>query len=180
MKRLLPLIVLAAAACSDTVTSPTTLRTSPLPLVANMALNGPEGAHLVTGTPQPACAASGITVTCNSFEIAGVGNTNAAANLTATFSATVDCFNPGVNPNNPVESHTTTFSVTKSSGTISPKNGRLTIPSLSVSGSSAPPQVCPNPNWTPVIRGGSVVLQSFRFDVTFVGFSEPFILLTGP
>jgi len=182
MKRLLPLIVLAAAACSDTVTSPTTLRTSPLPLAANAALNGPEGAHLVTGTPQPACSAGpGPAVTCNSFEIAGVGNTNAAANLTATFSATVDCFNPGNgNKNNPIESHTTTFSVTQNTGSISPKNGRLTIPSLSVSSSSAPPQVCPNPNWTPVIRGGSVRLQSFTFTVTFDGFSTPFISITGP
>jgi hypothetical protein len=178
--KLLPLIVLAAAACSDTATSPSARRTPQLPLAANADINGPSGAHLVTGTPQPSCAVSSDrVVACNSYEIAGVGNTNAVANLTATFSATIDCFNPGVNPNNPVESHTTTFSQTKSSGQISPKNGRLTVPPLSVSPFSAP-QVCPNPNWTPVIRGGSVTVQSFTYNVTFEGFSTPFILITGP
>ena len=179
MKRftLLPLIALAVAACSETATSPRTLLTPQRP---DMAVNGPNGAHLVTGRPTPACVGTNSGVSCNSFEIAGVGNTNATANLSATFSAIVDCFNPGVNPNNPVESHTTTFSVSASSGSISPKNGRLTIPSLSVSPSSAPPQVCPNPNWTPVIRGGSFTLQSFTYTVTFEGFSTPYISITGP
>jgi hypothetical protein len=162
MKRnaLLPLIALAVAACNETVTAPSTLR---VPSSPSMAINGPNGAHLVTGTPTPSCTGTNSGVSCNSFEIAGVGNTNAVANL-----------------NNPVESHTTTFTVSTSSGSISPKNGRLTIPSLSVSPSSAPPQVCPNPNWTPVIRGGSFTLESFTYTVTFEGFTQPFISISGP
>lgn len=179
MKRLtlLPLIALAVAACSETATSPTAVRTPPLP---SLAANGPTGAHLVTGTPTPSCSVNtDLTITCNSYEIAGVGNTNATANLSATYSATIDCFNPGVNPNNPVESHTTTFSASTSSGTLSPKNGRLTIPSLTVSPFSAP-QVCPNPNWTPKIRPGTLVVQSFTYTVTFAGATVPFISITGP
>ena len=178
MKRLalLPLFALAVAACNEGATAPSKLRA---PFAPSLAVNGPTGAHLVTGTPTPSCSGTNAGVSCNSFEIAGVGNTNATANLSATFSATVDCFNPGVNPNNPVESHTTTFTVTSTSGSISPKNGRLTIPSLSVSPNSAPPQVCPNPNWTPVIRGGSFRLESFTYNVTFEGFTVPFISITG-
>jgi len=180
MKRLtlLPLIALAMAACSESATSPGSLRAPQQP---SMAVNGPNGAHLVTGTPTPSCTvgANG-SVTCNSYEIAGVGNTNATADLSATYSATVDCYNPGVNPNNPVESHTTTFTTTTSSGSLSPKNGRLTIPSLSVSPNAAPPQVCPNPNWTPRIRGGSFTLESFTYTVTFAGYTTPFISITGP
>lgn len=179
MKRLtlLPLIALAVAACYDTAVSPTALRAPSLP---SMAINGPTGAHLVTGTPTPSCTVNAdLSVSCNSYEIAGVGNANATADLSATFSATIDCFNPGVNPNNPVESHTTTFTASTSSGKLSPKNGRLTVPSLSVSPFSAP-QVCPNPNWTPKIRPGTLVVDSFTYTVTFEGASVPFISITGP
>lgn len=179
MKRLtlLPVIAFAVAACSDTATSPTAVRT---PLLPSMAINGPTGAHLVTGTPTPSCSVNkDLTLTCNSYEIAGVGNTNATADLSATYSATIDCYNPGVNRNNPIESHTTTFSASTSSGTLSPKNGRLTVPSLTVSPFSAP-QVCPNPNWTPKIRSGTLILQRFTYTVTFVGASVPFISITSP
>jgi hypothetical protein len=41
------------------------------------------------------------------------------------------------------------------------------------------PQVCPNPNWTPSIRGGTVTLNSFTYTLTFVGFSSPYITITG-
>jgi hypothetical protein len=36
-------------------------------------------------------------------------------------------------------------------------------------------QVCPNPNWTPVIRGGTLTLVSFSYTLTFEGFSAPAI-----
>ena len=178
---LLPLIALVVAACSDTATYPTALRTAPQRAKVINEANGPSGAHLVTGTPEPSCTVNADqSVTCNSYEIAGVGHTNATAELSATYSATIDCYNPGVNPNNPVESHTTTFTASTSTGKLSPKNGRLTIPSLSVSPFSAPPQTCPNPNWTPQIRPGSLTLESFTYTVTFEGFTGPFILITGP
>jgi hypothetical protein len=41
-------------------------------------------------------------------------------------------------------------------------------------------QVCPNPNWTPVIRAGTLTLTSYTYSVTFAGFSGPYILITGP
>jgi hypothetical protein len=147
--------------------------------------NAPQGTHFVTGTPSPTCTVTTLTVTCpaQAFELAGVGNTNATATLTAEFTAIVDCFNPGVNPNNPVESHTQTTTVTTTSGLLSPKNGRLTISPLTA---TAPTEAqfqalatCPNPNWTPVVRPGSITLVSFTFTVTFEGFTEPAITITG-
>src|SRR5215216_1194043 len=87
--------------------------------------------HIVTGFPEPGCTVADLTVTCTSTQISGVGNFNAVATLTVVYSGTVDCNNPGENPNNPIESHETTFSVTSSSPIIEPKNGRLTIPALS-------------------------------------------------
>jgi hypothetical protein len=153
-------------------------------LTVNFA-NAPQGTHFVTGTPTPSCTVTATSVTCPTaaFELAGVGHTNATATLTAEFSAIVDCFNPGVNPNNPVESHTQTTTVTSASGLLSPKNGRLTISPLTA---TAPTEAqfqalatCPNPNWTPVVRPGSIQLVSFTFTVTFEGFTEPAITITG-
>jgi hypothetical protein len=39
------------------------------------------------------------------------------------------------------------------------------------------PQVCPNPNWTPQIRAGSLTLNSFTYTLTFAGFSSPYITI---
>jgi hypothetical protein len=148
--------------------------------------NAPQGTHFVTGTPAPSCTATATSVTCpaQAFELAGVGNNNATATLLAEFSAIVDCFNPGQNPNNPVESHTQTTTVTTTSGLLSPKNGRLTISPLTATAPSAADfqalATCPNPNWTPVVRPGSVQLTSFTFTVTFEGFAAPAITITGP
>src|SRR5215211_3435153 len=137
--------------------------------------NGPNGAHFVTGTPEPSCTVSGLTVTCPTaaFELAGVGNNNATADLRVTYSAIIDCNNPGVNPNNPVESHTQSASTSTSSGLLSPKNGRLTISPLTATAPSESDfqalATCPNPNWTPVVRPGSLQIVSYTFTVTFEG-----------
>jgi hypothetical protein len=147
--------------------------------------NAPGGTHYVQGTPLPECTVTDLTVTCptQAFELAGVGNTNATATLSVTYSAIVDCNNPGVNPNNPVESHTQTLSTSTSSGLLSPKNGRLTIsPLTSTVPSEADFQAaatCPNENWTPVVRAGSITVVSFTLTVTFEGFTEPAITITG-
>jgi hypothetical protein len=148
--------------------------------------NAPRGTHFVTGTPAPSCTVSATAVTCPTatFDLAGVGNTNATATLTAQYSAIVDCFNPGTNPNNPVESHSQTTSVTASSGLLSPKNGRLAVSPLTVTAPTAAQfqalATCPNPNWTPVVRPGSIQLTSFTFALTFAGFTAPAITITGP
>lgn len=178
-RALLVLAAVAIAGCSETAKSPTAIRSPLLPSMA-VSANGPSGAHLVTGTPAPSCSINpDLTVSCNAYEIAGVGNTNAIATLNAKYTATIDCYNPGVNPNNPIESHTTTFTAPADTVRLSPKNGRLTVPSLSVSPFSAP-QVCPNPNWTPKIRAGTLAVVSYAYTVTFVGFTSPFISITGP
>jgi hypothetical protein len=150
--------------------------------------NAPGGTHFVQGTPTPTCSVSGLTVTCpvEAFELAGVGNTNATATLSVTYSAIVDCNNPAgdTNVNNPIESHTQTTTVSTTSGLLSPKNGRLTVSPLTV---AAPTEAdfqalatCPNANWTAVVRPGSIQLVSFTFTVTFEGFTEPAITIAGP
>jgi hypothetical protein len=40
--------------------------------------------------------------------------------------------------------------------------------------------VCPNPNWTPQIQAGSLVLESFTYTLTFAGFAEPYITISEP
>ena len=138
----------------------------------------PSGTHVQTGTP--ICTISGLTVTCNSYELAGVGNTNARADLTASFSATVDCTNKGGNLV-PVKASVQGASAT--TGQLEPKNGRLTVPSLSTSGTPTDQQftsqaTCPNGNWTKSVRPGSVTLSGFTYTLTFAGFSGAYITIT--
>ncbi len=124
---------------------------------------------------------SGLNVSCNSFQLAGVGNTNAQANLSVTYSATVVCINGGGNPSD--SQHQGTFTSTTSTGQLSPKNGKLTVPSLSATAPTEQQflakQTCPNPNWTPTIPGG-ITLSGFTYTVSFVGFGGPYITVTGP
>lgn len=151
--------------------------------------NGPGGTHYVQGTPSPLCTVDPVTlsVTCptEAFELAGVGNTNANASLSVIYSATILCNNPadGKNVNNPIESHTQLASTTTSSGLLSPKNGRLTIDPLTATAPTAEQilaqATCPNANWIPEVEGGSVTLVSYTFTVTFEGFTDPAIMITG-
>jgi hypothetical protein len=139
----------------------------------------PNGTHVQTGTPS--CSVSGLNVSCSSYELAGVGNTNATANLSARYSATVVCINGGGNPSD--SQHQGTFTQARTTGQLSPKNGRLTVPSLSVTAPTEQQflaqQTCPNPNWTPTIPGG-ITLSSFTYTLSFVGFNGAFITITGP
>lgn len=141
--------------------------------------NAPQGTHVQTGSPS--CTVNGLNVSCSSFELAGVGNTNAHADLSATYSATVVCVNGGGNPSD--SQHQGTFTSSSTSGQLSPKNGRLTVPSLSVTAPTEQQflaqQTCPNPNWTPTIPGG-ITLSSFTYTLSFAGFSGPYITITGP
>jgi hypothetical protein len=138
--------------------------------------NAPSGTHLQSGTI--GCTVNDTTkvVTCSSFELAGVGNTNASVSLTASYSGTVDCTNHG---GNLVESHTTTFTASDAFTATSTKNGRLTVRSATANPASVG-QVCPNPNWTPTIRSGTLTLTSFTYTLTFAGFNSPYITITGP
>jgi hypothetical protein len=137
--------------------------------------NAPSGTHLQSGAI--GCTVnSDLSVTCSSFDLAGVGNTNATVSLNADYSATINCTNKG---GNLVESHTTTFSAGETFTAASTKNGRLRVQSADADPFEAP-QVCPNPNWTPSIAPGTLVLENFTYSVTFAGFTQPYILITGP
>jgi hypothetical protein len=184
MKRhaLLPLIVLAFAACSsDTATGPKSVQVSRPALAvlpgfyAGTLLEAfaPSGAHLQTGTIGCTVNAD-LSIFCGAYEFAGVGHTNIALALAARYTATIDCNNPSAsNRNNPIESHTADFvAATPPLIVASTKNGRLSVPSRSVSPFSAP-QVCPNDSWVPEIREGTLTLVGFLYTVLFEGFLDP-------
>jgi hypothetical protein len=135
--------------------------------------NAPGSSHLASGTIQCVVDAD-LNVDCAAYVLGGVGNTNAALSLTATYSATIDCTNKG---GNLVESHTALFSDSEAAAVASTRNGQLRVPALSVSPFDAP-QVCPNPNWTPSIRAGTLVLESFSYTLTFAGFSAPAVSIS--
>jgi hypothetical protein len=135
--------------------------------------NAPGSSHLTSGSPSCTVNAD-RSIDCSAYVLGGVGHTNATVSLVANYSATIDCTNKG---GNLVESHTANFS-DDSTGTVSStKNGQLSVPAQSVSPFGAP-QVCPNPNWTPSIRGGTVTLNSFTYTLTFAGFSSAYITIT--
>jgi hypothetical protein len=100
--------------------------------------------------------------------------------LSANYSATVVCINGGGNPSD--SQHQGTFMQASTSGTLQPKNGNVTVPSLSTTAPTEQQflaqQTCPNPNWTPKLSG-PVKLSSFMYTVQFVGFSGPYITITG-
>jgi hypothetical protein len=178
---LLPAIAFAVAACSSdtTTTGPISVPAGPqLATVINPA-NAPSGTHVQTGTPS--CSLSGFTVTCSTYELGGVGNADATANLSANYTATIDCTNKG---GQLVESHSHNATASASTGELSPKNGRLTVPQLSAAAPTNQQILrqasCPNPNWTPSVHEGSLTLTSFTYSLTFEGFTGSFITITGP
>ena len=142
--------------------------------------NAPNGTHFKSGAASCSVNSSTGSVTCNGFTLAGVGNTNVTANLSANYSATVVCINGGGNPSD--SQHQGTFKQASTSGTLQPKNGNVTVPSLSTTAPTErqflAQQTCPNPNWTPKLAG-PVTLSSFTYTVQFVGFSGPYITITG-
>jgi hypothetical protein len=137
--------------------------------------NAPGSSHLSSGTIQCVVDAA-LNVDCDNYVLGGVGNTNATVSLVATYSATIDCTNKG---GNTVESHTAVFSDSSSATVASTRNGQLRVPAQSASPFGAP-QVCPNPNWTPSIRAGTLVLESFMYKLTFAGFSAPAVTISQP
>src|SRR6266480_671037 len=135
--------------------------------------NAPGSSHLTSGSPSCTVNAD-RSIDCSAYVLGGVGHTNATVDLAASYSATIDCTNHG---GNLVESHTSNFSADSTATVASTRNGQLRVSAQSVSPFSAP-QVCPNPNWTPSIRGGTVTLNSFTYTLTFADFSSPYITIT--
>jgi hypothetical protein len=166
----LPMLLIALFAAAALAVAPGTY--TPTAGSFNPA-NAPGSSHLASGTVQCVVAAN-LDVNCSNYVLGGVGNTNATVSLNATYSATIDCTNKG---GNLVESHTSTFSDTSTATVASTRNGQLRVPAQSASAFSAP-QVCPNPNWTPSIRAGTLTLDTFTYTLTFAGFSAPYITIT--
>jgi hypothetical protein len=137
--------------------------------------NAPGSAHVANNSDEPLCTVNpNLSIVCRNFVLGGVGQTNATVSLTASYSATIDCTNHG---GNLVESHTASFTDSSTATVASTKNGQLRVSAQTASPFSAP-QVCPNPNWTPSIRPGTLVLESFTYTLTFAGFSSPYITIT--
>jgi hypothetical protein len=140
----------------------------------------PQGTHVQSGTPS--CQESGFTVTCSSYDLAGVGNTNATATLSVTYSGTVLCTNPA---GNVAPGQTQNPTIPTSSGSLSPKNGRLTVPSLAsadqatIEAALVQNTSCPNRKWTKSVQPGSIALVGFTYTLTFAGFNTPYITITG-
>jgi hypothetical protein len=135
--------------------------------------NAPGSSHLSWGSPSCTVNAN-LSIGCSAYVLGGVGHTNATVALNASYSATIDCTNHG---GNLVESHTTTFAASSTATMASTRNGQLSVPAQSVSPFLAP-QVCPNPNWTPSIRAGTLTLNTFTYTLTFAGFTSPYITIT--
>jgi hypothetical protein len=137
--------------------------------------NAPGSSHLTSGSPS--CTVNpDLSIDCSAYVLGGVGHTNADVSLTANYSATINCTNHG---GNLVEVHSTTFSTSSGATLTSTKNGQLSVPAESASPFSAP-QVCPNPNWTPSIAPGTLVLNSFTYTLTFAGFTSAYITISQP
>jgi hypothetical protein len=180
--RLFPLAAFAfMAACTttDTITSPArVLTTAPrLAVTAIEDANAPSGTHLQTGSIG-CTVGSDLSVTCTSFELAGVGHTNADVSLVANYTATILCSNKGVNPNNSIEAQTKGFSAGDNFTATSSKNGRLSVRGASANPNASAADACPNGNWTATVT--NLTLVSFTYSVTFDGFTQPYILITGP
>lgn len=141
----------------------------------------PSGAHVQTGTPTCSVSTTGV-VSCPSYELAGLGNVNAQASLVANYTATVKCRNHG---GQIVEVKSQVTGATATTGQLEPKNGRLTVPPLSSSPAPTAAQfearaTCPNGNWTKEAVMGTIALSSFRYTLSFVGFTGAYITITGP
>jgi hypothetical protein len=176
MKRLGLIAVLSMAVVAFSASAASAVSTTTI----NPA-NAPTGTHLQTGTIGCTVDATTLLVSCTTFELAGVGGANATGSLAATYSATVDCTNKG---GNLVPVKSTVQTAPTSTGSLSPKNGRLTVPALNsgpvpTAAAFFAAATCPNGNWTKSLAGGSITLDSFTYTLTFAGFSGPYITITG-
>jgi len=145
--------------------------------------NAPQGAHYARGFGEPVCTSTDtgatVSVSCTGTQIEGVGHTNALQVLAVNVSATGVCHNPGVN-SKVVEPFTRTATVATSATLTAAKNGRLVVPGTSAAVDAADVLqgfTCPNANWTPEVTDLSIT--SFTYTLTFVGFAEPAIEITG-
>jgi hypothetical protein len=176
MKRILFILVSALMTVFFTTTAQAAVTTTINPAAA------PTGTHLQTGTISCSVDPATQLVSCTTFELAGVGGANATGSLVTSYSATVQCRNHGGQIVD-VKSQVTTAPT--STGSLSPKNGRLSVPALSSSPVPTAAQfeaqaTCPNGNWTKELLGGTITLVSFTYTLHFAGFTGNYITITGP
>src|SRR5438034_321638 len=123
-----------------------------------------NGVH-VQGANQPGCSCSGGTVTCNSFQLCGVGNVDGTATLDGSVSGLVTCTNNG---GKTVDVKTQPVSAHDSEPATRGDNGCLTFPEVQISRPSDDQlkamASCPNDNWTKALKGLS---GAFTYSVTF-------------
>jgi hypothetical protein len=140
--------------------------------------NAPSGAHFARGAAEPVCTVTGTTVTCTGTAIEGVGNTNATVELAVTSTISGVCHNPG--NFNVVDPFSESVTTSTSSELTSTRNGRLVVPAQTTTGTSTQEFLadfdCPNPRWTPEVTSN---VLSFEYTLTFAGFTEPAITVTG-
>jgi hypothetical protein len=146
--------------------------------------NAPEGAHFRRGFGEPVCTETAvpttgaITVSCTGTTIGGVGNTNADLLLDVTGTANFVCHNPG--NDNIVEPHSASVDESVMATLVPSRNGQLIVPAQSVTISpedAAAQFTCPNRRWREEFTGFSDL--SFTYSLTFAGFDDPAILITG-
>jgi hypothetical protein len=167
------LSVLSAIVCLSALAAPGIATPTPFEGRAKPNKCGPSGAH-ANGAPNCRVTPSGVS--CSSYTIGGVGNTNAVELLTATWSATVTCTNNG----GKTVAVKTQFPSSPDQQSLTPNtNGQLAVGPLSV---AEPTDAdfegqakCPNANWSKMLQPGSIALSSFQYTLTFNGFSCPFI-----
>ena len=145
------------------------------------AANAPTGTHVQSGSPTCSVGSNNL-VTCSTYQLAGVGNANATGSLDATYTATVQCRNHG---GQIVEVKSQVKAATTNTGSLSPKNGRLAVPSLQsgpvpTDAAFEANATCPNGNWTKETLDSTITLSSFTYTLMFTGFAGPYITITGP
>jgi hypothetical protein len=143
--------------------------------------SAPAGAHYKQGSAEPACAVSGLSVSCTGTQIGGVGNTDADLLLSVSYSATVQCRNNG---GKIVDVKTQITTGSSSDDATDVRNGTLYVSTVGVTGPTDQSFVdaasCPNGNWTKLLVQGSPVLSGFAYTLIFHGYTEPAISITAP
>jgi hypothetical protein len=142
----------------------------------------PAGAHYANNSSEPICSVnqSTLTVSCSGTAISGVGNTDANVLITVSYSATVQCRNKG---GQIVEVKTQSTTTSGADSDTRVRNGTLTVAAITVTGPSDQSFTnrasCPNGNWSKVLVEGSPAVTGFTYTLTFQGFAEPVIFITG-
>jgi hypothetical protein len=141
--------------------------------------NAPGGAHYRQGSVEPVCTINpdDNSVSCTGTTIGGVGNTNADLALITTVDADLTCTNRG---GSVVEPHSGTFTDSVEATLVPNRNGQIVVNSVATDPITEEDVLagfeCPNRNWTADVVD---LTTSFTYTLTFVGFDEPAISISG-